>query len=165
MAREQIKYDRFPGFLATAVADTAAARLAAIDRALGEGIGHRLFTVLVVNWDAGENQRCYSSLPGAYPVGGAKPITPGSLDAVLAGRCRFLNTYEEIAAVFPDHALIRSLGCESCVNIPVRWEGRTIGMLNVLHEARWYSEADVPTFAIFAALAVPAVQQVIAGWG
>ena len=165
MAREQIKYDRFPGFLAAAMADTVAGRWGAIDRALGEGIGHRLFTVLVVNWAAGENQRCYSSLPGAYPVGGAKAITPGSLDAVLAGRCRFLDTYAAIAAVFPDHALIRSLGCESCVNIPVRWDGRTIGMVNVLHEAGWYGEADVPLFSIFAALAVPAVQAVIAGWG
>ena len=165
MGRSQDRYDRFPGFLAVAEADTAEGRLAAIDRALGEGIGHKLFTVLVVNWDAQENQRCYSSLAAAYPVGGAKPITPGSLDAVLAGRCRFLDTYDAIAAVFPDHALIRSLGCESCVNIPVRWDGRTIGMLNVLHEANWYTEADVPTFAIFAALAAPALQQVIAGWG
>ena len=67
--------------------------------------------------------------------------------------------------MFPDHALIRSLGCESCVNIPVRWDGQTIGMLNVLHEANWYTAADVPTFGIFAALAAPALQHVIAGWG
>ena len=142
-----------------------AGRLAAIDRALAAGIGHKVFTVLVVNWDAQENQRCYSSTADAYPVGGAKPISPGSLTAVLEGRCRFLDTYDEIAAVFADHVLIRSLGCESCVNIPVRWHGKTIGMLNVLHEAHWYTAADVPTFSIFAALAVPALQQVIAGWG
>ncbi len=164
MPRPQAKYDRFPGFLAAASEETVTGRLAAIDRALGAGIGHRLFTVLVINWEAGENQRCYSSLPAAYPVGGAKPIVAGSLDAVLAGQCRFLDTYAAIAAVFPDHALIRSLGRESCVNIPVRWDGRTIGMVNVLHEARWYGAADVPLFTIMAALAVPAVQAVIAGW-
>ena len=50
MSRPQTKYDRFPGFLAAATADTATARLAAIDRALASGIGHKLFTVLVVNW-------------------------------------------------------------------------------------------------------------------
>lgn len=165
MARPQIKYDRFPGFLAAASADTVAGRLGAIDRALGEGIGHRLFTVLVINGARAENQRCYSSLLDAYPVGGAKPITPGSLDGLMAGQCRFLDDYAAVRAAFADHALIRSLGCESCVNIPVRWNGRTIGMLNLLHEAHWYGPEDVPTFTIFAALAAPALQQVIAGWG
>ncbi len=165
MTRPQIKYDRFPGFLAAASTDTPAARLAAIDRALADGIGHKLFTALVVNWARNENQRCYSSLPDAYPVGGAKPITAGSLTDVLAGQCRFLDTYDAVKAAFPDHALIRALGCESCVNVPVRWEGKTIGMLNLLHAAHWYTQADVPTFTIFAALAAPALQQVIAGWG
>ncbi len=82
----------------------------------------------------------------------------------MEGTCRFLDTYEDIRAAFFDHELIRSLGCESCVNVPVRWQGRTIGMLNLLHAARWYSAEDVPTFTICAALAVPAVQAVIAGW-
>jgi len=165
MGRTRVKYDRFPGFHAAAVADTVAGRLAAIDRALGEGIGHKLFTVLVVNRARGENQRIYSSLPEAYPVGGAKPIVTGSLAGVLEGRCRFLDTYDDVKAAFFDHALIRSLGCESCVNVPVMWNGAVIGMLNLLHEARWYGEEDVPTFRIMAALAVPALQQVIAGWG
>lgn len=164
MPRQHAKYDRFPGFLAAAAADTAGARFQAIGLALANGIGHKLFTVLAINHHAGENQRIHTSNPAAYPVGGAKPITPGSLDTLLDGRCRFLNTYEEIAAAFPDHALIRSLGCESCVNIPVRWQGQTIGMLNLLHEARWYTPDDIPTFTIFAALAVPALQAAIAGW-
>ena len=104
MTRPQIKYDRFPGFLAAASTDTPAARLAAIDRALADGIGHKLFTVLVVNWARNENQRCYSSLPDAYPVGGAKPITAGSLTDVLAGQCRFLDSYDAVKAAFPDMA-------------------------------------------------------------
>jgi hypothetical protein len=164
MTRQHIPYDRFPGFLAAAAAQTPQARLAAIDHALAGGIGHRLFTVLAVNHARGENRRCYSSMPDAYPVGGTKPISPGSLDSLMAGECRFLDTYDDIKAIFPDHALIRSLGCECCVNVPVRWNGTTIGMLNLLHEAQWYTPADVPTFTIMAALAVPALQQTIAGW-
>lgn len=156
--------DRFAPLPAIAATLTAADRFAAIDHAFAHGVGHRLFTVLVVNWDQGENQRCYTSNPTAYPVGGAKPITPGSLDAMAQGECRFLDTYADIAALFPDHALIRSLGCESCVNIPVRWQGRMIGMLNLLHQARWYTRADIPEFSVVAALAVPALQQVIAAW-
>ena len=165
MSRQPRQYDPFPGILAAASADTAAGRLAAIDRAIAEGIGHKLFTVLVLNWDRGENQRYYSNQPDAYPVGGAKPIARSSASAMLEGQCRFLDTYEDVKAAFFDHELIRSLGCESCVNVPVRWAGRTIGTLNILHEANWYTPADVPAFTVFAALAAPAMQEIIAGWG
>ncbi len=165
MSRQPRPYDPFPGILAAASADTVTGRLAAIDRAIAEGIGHRLFTVLVLNWDRGENQRYYSNQPDAYPIGGAKPIAKSSASAMLEGRCRFLDTYEDVKAAFFDHELIRSLGCESCVNVPVRWAGRTIGTLNILHEANWYTPADVPAFTVFAALAAPALQEIIAGWG
>jgi hypothetical protein len=164
MSRPQTTYDRFPGFLAAATADTVATRLAAIDGALAAGIGHKLFTVLVLNWAKGENQRYYSNQPAAYPVGGAKPITKSSASAVLEGQCRFLNDYEDVRGAFFDHELIRSLGCESCVNVPVRWNGKTIGMLNLLHEAGWYTPDDVPALTVFAALAAPALLEIIAGW-
>jgi hypothetical protein len=157
----------------TAVAQALAATpqpgasLAAIDQGLAATIGHRLFTVLVVNMAAGENQRVYTNHPVAYPVGGTKPIVPGSeaiRTVILGGRVRFLRNAAELVAGFPDHALIRSLGCESCVNVPVRWNGTTIAMLNLLHQADWYSEEDVPVLSIFAALAVPAVLEIIKAW-
>ena len=40
--------------------------------------------------------------------------------------------------------------------LPVVHDGRTLGVLNLLHEARWYGEDDVPLGQVFAALAVPA---------
>ena len=52
------------------------------------------------------------------------------------------------------------MGLGSALNLPVRWQGRTLGALNLLHEAGWYSEADIPTGQIFAALAVPALLSV-----
>lgn len=165
MSRQPRPHDPFPGILAAASADTVATRLAAIDRAVAEGIGHKLFTVLVLNWARGENQRYYSNLPDAYPVGGAKPIDKSSATALMEGHCRFLNDYAEVQAAFFDHELIRSLGCESCVNVPVRWAGRTIGSLNILHEAHWYTPQDVPALTVLAALAAPALQEIIAGWG
>jgi len=58
--------------------------------------------------------------------------------------------------VFFDHELILSLGCESVLNVPVAWDGRVLGTINLLHEAGWYDEADVPVALAFAALAVPA---------
>lgn len=165
MSRQPRHDDPSPGLLAAAAADTVAGRLAAIDRAIAEEIGHKLFTVLVLNRDRGENQRYYSNLPDAYPVGGAKPINKSTAAVLLEGGCRFLDTYADVKEAFFDHELIRSLGCESCVNVPVRWAGRTIGTLNILHEANWYTPADVPALTVFAALAAPALQEIIAGWG
>jgi transcriptional regulator with GAF, ATPase, and Fis domain len=152
---------------ALAASDQPGASFAALDRALDAAIGHRLFTVLVVNMAARENQRVYTSRPQAYPVGGTKPIVPDSpamREVIEAGRARITRNVEELIAGFPDHELIRSLGCESCINVPVRWNGETLGMLNLLHAAEWYSADDVPTLSAFAALAVPALLTIIASW-
>ncbi len=65
------------------------------------------------------------------------------------------RTAEDIRAVFFDHALIGSLGCESVLNMPVRWRGRTLGTLNLLHRANYYDESDLPIARLFAALALP----------
>lgn len=156
---------RFEAVLTASMADTVAGRLAALDAAMGAAIGHKLFTVLVLNWDKGENQRYYSNMPEAYKVGGAKPIAMSSASLILEGQCQFLDTYEDVKAAFFDHELIRSLGCESCVNIPVRWDGKTIGMVNLLHQAHWYKREDVPLYRVFGALAAPALLQIIASWG
>ena len=50
------------------------AGLAGLDKSLGATVGHKLFTVLVLNWDRGEFRRFYSSRPRAYPVGSGRPI-------------------------------------------------------------------------------------------
>jgi len=41
------------------------------------------------------------------------------------------RTRQDIEQNFFDHALIVSLGCESILNIPVRWRGQTMGTLNL----------------------------------
>lgn len=74
-----------------------------------------------------------------------------------SGEAYIGRTQDDLRAVFPDHELIASLGCESVLNMPVRWRGRTLGSLNLLHEARWYGEADVAACLPFAQLALPAL--------
>ena len=46
------------------------AGMAAMDAALASMIGHRLFTVLVLDEARGLNRRFHSSRPAEYPVGG-----------------------------------------------------------------------------------------------
>ena len=143
------------------------ALLAELDRALEQAVGHKLFTVLVLNEEVGQNQRYYSNQPKAYPVGGSKPIDRSSAlykDVILAGKPRICYNYEDIKRAFFDHELIRSLGCESAVNYPVRWNGTTIGTLNLLHQAGWYNEENVAAIGPFATLSVPALLEITRSW-
>jgi hypothetical protein len=131
--------------------------LAALDAALAAMIGHRLFTVLVLDAAGTRNRRLHSSRPAEYPVGGFKPVEPGSdyhRTVIEAGQPRFIRDRAGIARAFADHALILSLGCEGAVNMPVRWDGRTLGALNLLGPAGHYGEAQLPVLRLVAALAI-----------
>jgi hypothetical protein len=137
---------------------------AALDRALAATLGHKLFTALLFHGNTGESERFYTNQPKAYPVGGRKPLNPTFwAKQVLQERRPYLGrTAADIKAVFFDHELIDSLGCRSVINLPVAEGGRILGTLNILHEERWYDEADFALGAIFAALAVPAFQRLLA---
>jgi hypothetical protein len=56
------------------------------------------------------------------------------------------------------HKLFASLGCASVLNVPVVWDGRVLGTMNLLHEAEWYDDGDATLGLAFAALAVPALR-------
>ena len=131
----------------------------ALDRALGAVVGHKLFTLLAYHPDAAESERCYTNQAAAYPVGGRKPVTPSPwMERLFRDHTPYIGrTAADIREVFFDHALIASLGCASVLNVPVVWDGQTLGTLNLLHEENWYEERDVPIARVFAALAVPAL--------
>jgi hypothetical protein len=149
---------------ATGAPDQPQAIFAALDKAMGAAIGHKLFTILVIHPGANESQRYYSNMPDAYPIGGRKPINPTHwFNTVLGEGVPYIGyNYADISDVFYDHELIRSLGCESVLNVPVRWNGSSIGTINLLHERGWYERGDVALARHFAALAVPGVLKVIA---
>jgi hypothetical protein len=118
----------------------------ALDAALGAVLGHRLFTLMR-----------YHAGTGEYPVGGRKALNPTPwTEQVLRRQQPYLGrTPADVQAVFFDHALIASLGCGSVLNLPVVWDGRVLGTINLLHEAGWYDETDAPVGLLFAALAIP----------
>jgi hypothetical protein len=134
------------------------ALFAALDGALGAVLGHRLFTLMRYHADSGDSERIYTTHPGAYPVGGRKPFNPTAwTEQVLRRQQPYLGrTPADVRAVFFDHALIASLGCGAVLNLPVVWDGRTLGTINLLHEAGWYDETDARVGLLFAALAIPA---------
>jgi transcriptional regulator with GAF, ATPase, and Fis domain len=129
----------------------------ALDRALAATVGHRLFTVLRYHREAQESERLYTSQGVAYPVGGRKTVRPTPWTARVYGERRpyIGRTAADIRASFPDAELILSLGCESVLNLPVVFDDRVLGTMNLLHEAGRYDEGDVPLGLLFAGLAVP----------
>lgn len=140
-------------------ADQPTALFSALDDALKSAIGHKLFTILTYDGDSGDAARVYSNLPGPYPTGGRKRLAPGPwTEAVLdRGEAYIGRSRDDLREVFSDHELIASLGCESVLNMPVRWRGHTLGSLNLLHEAGWYGEDDIAVCLPFAQFALPAL--------
>jgi GAF domain-containing protein len=131
----------------------------AIDAALAALIGHRLFTILVHHRAAQESERIYSNLRDAYPVGGRKPITNSPwMEQVMHRGLPYIGlNANDIRDVFFDHELILSLGCQSVLNVPIRWQGQTWGTLNLLHQENWYGPQHVEPARAFAQMALPAL--------
>jgi hypothetical protein len=156
------KIDPLPHLRSVAAAIAASgqpdATFAALDRAMAAVLGHRLFTVLQFDAETGESERRYSSNATAYPVGGRKPTNPTFWFKHVLVEHRPWIGYDaaDIRAVFYDHELIASLGCDAMLNLPVVHDGRALGTINISNAAGWYDESDVPIGLVFAALAVPA---------
>jgi hypothetical protein len=116
--------------------------LCALTRAL---VGVKLFTLMTYDGKRGFARRVYSNMPDAYPVSGTKPTntTHWSRQVIDRRRTFVANDIGGIAAVFDDHALIRSLGCESVINVPVEIDGEVVGTINCLHEAGFYTPEKI----------------------
>jgi hypothetical protein len=136
------------------------ATYAALETATNAVLGHTLFTVLKFHADSGESERVWTNQPAAYPVAGRKTLNPTFWSRqVLEERRPYLGrTAADIRAVFFDHELIASLGCASVLNLPVLWDDRVLGTINLLHEAEWYEDSDETLGRAFAALAVAALR-------
>lgn len=139
------------------------ATLRALQTIFQEIVGARLFTVMTFDARTGFSQRVHSSHPKDYPVSGVKPLSEGLWSrTVIDQRKTFVaNTIEAIAEVFPDHELIRSLGCESVINLPVFFADAFIGAVNCLDARGYYTPdrvARVESLAPFAATALLAAR-------
>lgn len=122
-------------------------------------IGVKLFTVMRLHTDSAEVERVYSSDPAAYPVTGRKPKggTEWGARVLDRGESFLAATADEVRRVFADHELIFSLGIGAILNTPIRFRGRSLGTLNLCHEANWFRDEDFATGRVLAGLLVPAL--------
>jgi len=133
---------------------------AAVDAALGKVVGHRLFTLMVLDQANGEAERVYTSDPVAYPVAGRKRSvdTPWFRQVILGRRHYLGRTREDLRWAFADHDLIERLGCGSVINVLAIYDDEVMGSANLLHEEHHYSDADIEDALPFVQLLVPALR-------
>jgi hypothetical protein len=131
----------------------------ALEKLSGETIGHQLFTVMRFDSDRSEVQRIYSNRPSAYPAGGRKQKKATAwADQVLGGMQVFRgNSPADIQSAFDDHETILGLGLGSVLNIPVVFESRCRGTMNLLHQAGWYRPEDERIGLLLGAFLIPAL--------
>lgn len=128
----------------------------ALERHLSKEIGFGLFTLLYRDGD--EVARVYSSNETAYPVFGRKQMGPTPWgEKVIDRQEAFLGPDPEaIIWAFYDHELIFSLGLGAVINIPVIYNGETIGTMNLLDRSGAYTEEHLQKAAGYASLLIPA---------
>ena len=108
-------------------------------------VGARLFTITSVEDQSRLARRSYTSHPQEYPLSGIKIVEPSRWNEIVLERreCFVAHTLHEIAEVFPDHALIGSLGLGSVVNMPVILRGEIGTTLNLLDVPGHYTPERV----------------------
>jgi GAF domain-containing protein len=115
-------------------------------------IGHQLFTIMAFDAETMEVKRCFTSNPKAYPTGGQKPKrdTAWGRHVLTDGKYFIGYNADDIRENFDDYEVIKGLGLNSVLNVPIRCLGRTVGTMNLLDQAGFYSETHVETAEIIA---------------
>ncbi|WCK68903.1 GAF domain-containing protein [Agrobacterium tumefaciens] len=128
----------------------------ALEKHLSETIGFGLFTLLYR--DGQEVARVYSTNEEAYPVFGRKQMGPTPWgEKVIDRQEAFLGPDREaIIWAFYDHDLIFSLGLGAVINIPVVYDGETIGTMNLLDKSGAYTQEHLRHAQAVAPLLIPA---------
>ena len=116
-----------------------------LEKIANENLAIKLFSVMAIDFAREEARRIYTSSPTVYPLSGTKPIPDGDwADIVIRQKKIFVaNDYATIAATFPDHEVIRSLGCEAIINVPIVINGEIHGTLNILGPAGAYPKESI----------------------
>lgn len=151
--------NHWPAYLAAlAEPDQPKSAFAALQRITEETVGTKLFTIMTHDAASGMSRRIYSSNEAAYPTGGYKPLRSTLFSRTTLDERKPFSalTIEGIAEVFADHELIRSLGCESCCNIPVVIADKVAGTLNLLDLKGYYDAPKVDAAMALRPYAVPA---------
>lgn len=118
----------------------------AVQAVAAKAIGYKLFTIMLFDAERFEVERLYTNMPSVYPVGGRKKKAATAWGAhTLASMKVFRATNSEgIRQMFDDHETLAGLGIGSILNIPIAYDGRCVGTMNLSHEEGWYRPEHEP---------------------
>ena len=90
-----------------------------LDKGVSKVVGHKLFTLMVIDKSRKYVERVYSSNKKIYPLLGTKPIPKNAwTKRVLIEKKEFLGTnFTQIKKLFFDYEIIKSIGCGSIINL------------------------------------------------
>lgn len=120
-----------------------------IESALRELVGFKLLTILKVRGD--RLYRMHTSDLATYPAGGYKSISEDPWLQTMLGQGAPVISPDLVTVQkrFWDHQAIASLGCGSVMNLPVTCSAGTLGSLNLLHEANWFTPHHLQLARLF----------------
>ena len=146
-----LKPDLTHAFALAAGPDAARAVFVYALTGLRATVGSTLTTASVYDLGNMRSRRVFTDNAEAYPIGNFKRIDRNRyFDTVIAGKRPFSSTtIEEIATVFFDWEKIRSLGCESNLNLPAIADDEVIGTVNLLHEKGHYTPERIAAALIW----------------
>lgn len=121
---------------------------------LAELCGFRVMTILRTTPAGDGLRRVHSSNPEALPAAVVKPTAgdPWLQHLLATPEPELSPDAQSVRRHFFDAEAIFALGCESVLNVPVRYRGRNLGTLNLLHKAEWYAPGHIAICLPFAAL-------------
>jgi len=86
------------------------------------------------------------------PRGGSGRDTAWGRQVLERGDPFIGRSADDIRANFDDHEIILGLGLVAVLNMPVRFGGRTIGTINLLHDGNPYGTQDLEAARLLAGL-------------
>ena len=128
-----------------------------LDVAIKKSVGHKLFTLMVVDKSGKYVERVYSNNKKIYPLLGTKPIPNNAwTKRVIINKKEFLGSnFNQIKKLFFDYKTIKSLGCGSIINLPIISNKKVLGTLNILHKENYYNKKSIKDVKNFAQLLAP----------
>ena len=144
-------------------AATPQAVMDAVGQATLAMVGPGLLTINAWHAQTAEIERLWSSDPAAYPVGGKKikGDTAWTRQLLVRGEVFVGEGDAALAAVFDDIAVIRGLGLNGVVNVPLCHRGVVIGTFNYLAGVRAWAEEEITALRVLGQLVVAAVVEVV----
>lgn len=132
---------------------------AAAEAICRQHLGFMLLTILRYDAQAGEIERVHSTNLDVYPLKGRKPMgpTPWGDYVLLQGKPWLGNGEADIRWAYSDAELTLSMGRQASFCVPIRWAGRTLGVLSMSAKKDSYDFADAIHLQLIAGLLVPAL--------